>query len=247
MFTLIKYLTIAIMLSSSAQLAHADSYADLLKDPKRPASDLPYDANRKPEQVIRLANINKGDRVLDVFAGGGYYTELLSSAVGNEGKVISHNNKAYLNYIGDQFTNRHANNRLPNVETLIAEANELNFEDNSLDKIFMILSIHDFYHSSKYWPEIDKSKVLKELYNSLKPGGTLVVVDHIGPDADRTKNSKKLHRVFPPHAMRDIKEAGFKFVTEADFLKNPEDAINISMADKSIRGKTSRFVYTFTK
>ena len=36
--------------------------------------------------------------VLDMFSGGGYYTEMLSNIVGTEGKVVAHSNKAYAEF-----------------------------------------------------------------------------------------------------------------------------------------------------
>lgn len=229
-------------------ITYADSKIESsINNDSRPVKDREADTNRKPTQVLKLAGIKPGDKVFDMFAGGGYYTELLSHMVGKDGQVISHNNEAYINYLGESINARYKDGRLPNVKRITSEANDLSFEANSLDAIFMILTIHDFYHSSNFWPAIDTEAVLAMLHKALKPGGTLIVVDHIGPDADITENSQKLHRVFPAHAEKDLLAAGFKFVDKADFLKNPDDPITISMGDPVIRGKTSRFVYKLTK
>lgn len=240
-------LIISTVFMASTLLHASSSIEDALSSPGRTAEDLKSDQNRKPAQLLKFADIAPGSQVLDLFSGAGYYTEILSNLVGKDGKVVSHNNDAYLKYLGDRATQRYRNNRLSNVENIVSEANDLDFKDGQFDTIFMILTIHDFYHSSKYWPAINTDKVLSELYHSLKPGGSVIVVDHIGPDGDTTYNSEKLHRVFPSQVMKDMKKAGFKFVTEADFLKNPDDPLTIPMADQSIRGNTSRFVYKFTR
>ncbi len=54
---------------------------------ERTDADLKQDATRKPAQVIDFVGVKKGDKVLDLLAGGGYYSELLSRAVGDKGEV----------------------------------------------------------------------------------------------------------------------------------------------------------------
>ena len=74
----------------------------------RPATDVERDVNRKPAEVISFFGIEPGMTVLEVFSGGGYYTQILDSVVGPGGEVIAHNNQAYMNYIGEEFDGRFA-------------------------------------------------------------------------------------------------------------------------------------------
>ena len=48
----------------------------------RLVQDVSRDARSKPEKVIPLLGLESGDRVADIFGGGGYYSELLASVVG---------------------------------------------------------------------------------------------------------------------------------------------------------------------
>ncbi|HLI81623.1 MAG TPA: hypothetical protein VKV03_16660, partial [Candidatus Binataceae bacterium] len=57
----------------------------------RPADDKKLDAGRQPEQMLAFFGIAPGMQVADIFAGGGYTTELLSRVVGPTGKVYSQN------------------------------------------------------------------------------------------------------------------------------------------------------------
>ena len=58
---------------------------------KRPVADLMKDNNRKPKEILSFFNVTPETVVLDVLAGSGYYSELLSAVVGPKGKVIIHN------------------------------------------------------------------------------------------------------------------------------------------------------------
>ena len=56
-----------------------------MSKPGRMASDLKRDQRSRPDIVIPMLELQPGDRVADIFAGGGYYSELLASVVGREG------------------------------------------------------------------------------------------------------------------------------------------------------------------
>ena len=101
----------------------------------RSDADKGRDAQRKPAQVLEFAGIGPGMTVLDLFAGGGWYTEVLSYVVGDEGKVLSHNTQFfYDNYDDGTMANRIADGRLANVVTHDREFGDLELAENSLDE-----------------------------------------------------------------------------------------------------------------
>ena len=63
----------------------------ILASSERPAKDSERDGARKPAEVMQFAGIEAGDHILDLFAGGGWYSELFSMAVGPTGKVYAQN------------------------------------------------------------------------------------------------------------------------------------------------------------
>ena len=187
--------------------------------------------------------------VIVLFSGGGYYTELLSYAVGHRGKVIAHNNKAYINYLEKRLKQRYANGRLTNVTRLVSEANQLNLAENSVDLALMILAYHDIYYRprNKSWPIIDRDDFLQRIYLMLKPGGTLGIIDHQALAGSPPTTGNSLHRIDPNLVIRDITRAGFILVAEADFLHNSADDLTRHMYSPNLRGNTSRFAIKFIK
>lgn len=180
--------------------------------PRRPEADTQRDEARKPAEVLEFLSIAPGMTVLDVFAGGGYYTEILDALVGSDGKVISHNNQAYLGFIGPQLEQRFANGRLSNTEQLIAEANDVVLEPASLDAALMILAYHDFFYGSEQfnWPDVDESAFLNELCKAMKPGAILGVADHVAPaEGDIADHTFRLHRISPQKVLEDMTGACF--------------------------------------
>ena len=121
--------------------------AAAISNPQRPAEDLEKDANRKPARVLSFFNIEPGMTVLDLFSGGGYYTEMLNSLVGENGKVVAHTNEAYIPFSGEIYQKRYLDGRLAQTSVVIAEADDLELEENSLDAAMLVLTWHDFLYS----------------------------------------------------------------------------------------------------
>ena len=224
-------------------------YEAAVNNPARSEKDRDRDAARKPAEVLEFFGIEPGMKVLDLFSGGGYYTELLSYVVGPEGRVAAHNNEAYAQYVGDEVITRYGNDRLPNIEVLMAENNELKLAANEYDAVMMILTFHDIFYvdPNNGWPKIDGAVLLAELYNAMKPGAVLGIVDHHAKVGSPRETGGTLHRIDPAIVIADMQAAGFVLESRSDLLENTDDDYDKNMADPAVRGKTSRFVMRFTK
>lgn len=238
-----------IMLGFSAAGIAADSgvIEQAVAHSARPDEDSARDENRKPAEVLAFFGIEPGMKVLDIFAGGGYYAEILNYVVGAEGSVTLYNNGGWDGFIGTDVEDRLENNRLANVESVVAEANETDFMPASFDAAIFILGFHDLYYAEESWPAIDASDFLAAIYDSIKPGGVLGIVDHAASSGVSTEVANTLHRIDPGIIRRDMVQAGFVFEAESDILRNSDDTLNLPMSDPSVRGNTDRVVYLFRK
>ena len=88
---LLSTITLAL-LCSAANGQNADTLQQAMANPERPAQDKARDAIRKAPEILDFMGVKEGDTVLDVIAMGGWYTEVLSYAVGDSGKVYMQNN-----------------------------------------------------------------------------------------------------------------------------------------------------------
>ena len=224
-------------------------YVAALDHPGRSEADRARDAGRKPADVLEFFGIAPGMTVLDMFSGGGYYTEILSRLVGSEGSIIAHTNRAYATFVGEEATRRYANDRLPNVEILVAENNELRLPPESFDAALMVLAYHDIYYVDPQngWPKIDGPRLVAELYRGLRPGGVLGVVDHTAAAGSPRETGNTLHRIDPEIVIAELESAGFMFEGSSDVLRNVDDDHSLNMAAPEIRGNTDRFVFRFSK
>lgn len=253
-----RFVTVGLLLTSLVLVACGQSDTPeseqsavrlALQHPDRLADDLEVDARRKPDAVLEFFGIEPGMTVLDMFSGGGYYTEILCHLVGEDGVVLAHNNTPYLEYSKEGIQKRYTPGRLGNVRRITAENNELQLPENTYDAVLLILSYHDIYYVAEDsgWEQIDGPQMLAEIYQAMKPGAVLGVVDHVAEAGSPAETGNTLHRIDPELAKREIVAAGFVFDGENDVLRNPEDDLAQPMYADGIRGKTDRFIFRFRK
>lgn len=211
----------------------------------RPAKDIARDAGRKPAQVLTFLGVQPGMTAIDLIAASGYYTEVLSAAVGSKGTVYAQNNDYVLkmrNGANDKaMTKRLAGNRLPNVIRLDKGISDLGIEPASIDLGITALNFHDIYNGSGADAALG---FLKAAFAALKPGGVLGIIDHQGKaDSDNSK----LHRIHSALVKQTATQAGFKIEAESDLLANPDDNHTKKVFSPKIRGKTDRFLLKLRK
>jgi predicted methyltransferase len=218
--------------------------------PDRLPGDADEDSWRRPAEVLTFLQVHRGERVLDYFSAGGYFTELLARAVGPDGQVIAYNNPAYLKFAADKPEQRYGKERLANVAQLTTPPEELPLQSNSIDAALFFLSYHDLHWIAKKgeWAPTDPAKSLAQLVAGLKPGATVVVVDHAAPaGSDPAQSVDAMHRIDPAVVRREFEAAGLVFDGDSDLFRNPADDHSKPVFDESIRHHTDQFMFRFRK
>lgn len=120
--------------------------------------------------AVRVAAVRQGQCVLDVAAGTGDLTALLSKAVGAEGHVYMSDINANMLAVGrDRLLDAGI---FDNVTALQADAQALPFADDRFDRILIGFGLRNV---------TCKETALSSLWRVLKPGGRLVVLEFSKP------------------------------------------------------------------
>ena len=241
-----------LIVAASASLAAPDTaiYDQAVAHDGRSDKDLKRDARERPAEVMAFAGFKPGMHVADIFAGGGYYSELISYVVGPSGEVLMVNNVPYEEYAKDDIKARFATEgRLKNLTRSVVESCDLQLGKSALDAAMIIISYHDLFYADPLggWPKIDEAHFLDQIYASLKPGGVFLIVDHAAKAGSGSSVAQQLHRIEEDFAIKDITSHGFVYEGHYDKLRNPDDDRSKIVFDPAIRGKTDRFVHLYRK
>lgn len=251
----VKFLAVTLMLSAALAPATAaappPSIAAAVAAPGRNPDNVKIDEGRKPVQVLQFLGLKPGMHVLDLFGGNAYWAEIMAPVVGPKGHdTVWEPTQFYSDKTKASFAAFMAKH--PNVSIVSSP-----FEDPAaaLPKNYAdFVILNDNYHDT-YWqnpklkiPQMDPNAFLKAVYESMKPGAVIGVIDHIAnPNSDTRATVEKFHRIDPNVVKADFKRAGFVFVKSSDLLRNPADDHTLPVFDPKVRGHTDRFVYEFRK
>ena len=218
---------------------------DAINSPERPAADKALDAGRKPDQILAFYGIKPGMKVADIFAGGGYMTELYSRIVGPKGTVYSQNIPfpEQFKKIGDQWDERLKKPALKNVVKVSKPFDApdlLPVPPDSLDAVIIHLNYHDIVGF-----KMNTETLNAAVFKALKPGGIYGIVDHSAPPGTGATDATTLHRIDEDYLIKDVEKAGFRLYGASSALRHPED--DRTWLVFKHRGETDRFMLKFVK
>jgi ubiquinone/menaquinone biosynthesis C-methylase UbiE len=157
---------------------------------------------QQPDRVMADLHVRPGMRIADVGCGSGYFTFRLARAVGPKGKVFA------LDVSSDvlkPLRERVERERLGSVEVLQSEPAKTGLRPVSLDAALVCLVLHEASPG-------DRSPLIRDVAQALKPGGFLFIIDH-----------RKSHEVkFDPYEKLIPREDLVKLGTDAGLVLDAE-------------------------
>jgi predicted methyltransferase len=239
---------------TAAAVEHSSALADAqiplyivaaVNSPDRPAADKERDKSRRPDQLMAFFGLKPGMQAADLWAAGGYTTELLARIAGPTGKVYSQNLP---------FTERSKpmekiwRTRLaePGLSNVVAVVKPFDAPDvlpvapNTLDAVIIDLNYHDLVGQGR-----DRAKLNAAILTALKSGGVYGVVDNSAQAGSGARAADTLHRIDEDFEVGEIEKAGFKLAATSDILRNPKDDRTLPVF--KMAHMQDRFVLKFVK
>lgn len=178
---------------SFSDIAH---YAERMDTPGR-------DKWQKPDKVIAMMRLKKGDHVADVGAGTGYFARRIAIAVAPGGSVTGYDTeKNMVAYMRDDAGKR----GIANYHAELVTVKDQVYPAGRFDVIFMC---NVYHHVDEGLP------FLQGLGKALKKSGRIIMLDH---KMDAPYGPPKKLRIAKRQAIADFKSAGFVLVKDEDIL-----------------------------
>ncbi len=117
------------------------------------------------KEILSRLQLKPGDRIADIGAGTGFFTLLMSAAIGDQGWAYAIDlSPKFVEHLSKQFHQR----QVKNATTVLCDQDSICLPPNSVDLAF----ICDVYHHFEY-----PADTLASIHRSLDQDGRLVVID----------------------------------------------------------------------
>jgi predicted methyltransferase len=159
------------------------------------------------DALVDACALAPGMDVADVGAGSGLFTRRMAAKVGPEGRVYAIDISAPLVKHTEETC---AEQELKNVTGVVCTPTSSKLPPDSIDLAFVC----DTYHHFEF-----PFKMLASIYEAIRPGGRLIVVDYEKQKGVSSDWVLGHIRADKPTVIREIRKAGFSFVDEADVME----------------------------
>lgn len=217
-----------IAVASNARTASPSIKTELaaaVAAPTRTTANVVRDKYRNPDATLGFFGVKPSDNVVEIWPGGGWYTEILAPYLREKGQLTvvalpGRQTESIAKKL-DADPATYGKVRRANFPVLLGGTG---ITPGSVDVVMTFRNIHN-WRMGEYTPDkADYSEAaFREIYAMLKPGGILGVEDHRLPENMETarEQSSGYMKVSTVRAL--AQKAGFQFAGASEINANPRD------------------------
>jgi predicted methyltransferase len=200
--------------------------AAAVASPTRTPANLARDPYRHPIETLSFFGVRPSDTVVEIWPGGGWYTEILAPylAAGG-GRLIAAAPDWGLGGINKL---KDANPTLYGPVTTatfpVFDGQGSALPNGTADVVLTFRNVHNWRMGYRRDDKQDYSaEAFRQMYAMLKPGGVLGVVDHRLPENASDERERTSGYIKVSTVRRLAEAAGFKFAGSSEVNANPKD------------------------
>jgi predicted methyltransferase len=231
------FLVLALVASAAATIAQRATPARLnaaqqsalkaaIAAPTRTPANIARDRYRHPYETLSFFGVRPSDSVVEIWPGGGWYTEILAPYLARGGGTYHAVGMGANGLNGTRrlmTANEALYGRIRTAAFPAWEAAETRVPDGSADVVLTFRNVHNWVGGSQRNGQPYAEEAFRQIYAMLRPGGTLGLVDHRLPESadsarERTSGYLKVSTV-----RRLAEAAGFRFAGASEVNANPRD------------------------
>ena len=200
----------------------ASTIEDAVINDERSVKNIVRDKYRHPIETLKFFQIKSNMTVIELSPGSGWYTEILSKYLYEEGKLIAAAYNPSLSDYAKRSREAYENklkSKISYNKVQVVDLFKKLAGDGTVDAVLTFRNIHN-------WLGEDGDgvrKVFEQAYAALKPGGVFGVVEHRAKPGITIKEMKKSGYVTEELTINLAKEAGFILSGRSDINANIKD------------------------
>ncbi len=162
------------------------------------------------DAVVDAVGLKEGDWVADIGAGTGLYTVLFAEEVGSGGRVFAEDiEPLFLDLINQRAADLSADN----VTAVLGREDDVTLPKNSVDVVFIADTYHYFEH---------REAIMRTIYEALKPGGSLILVEFDIMPGEQRPDHKSHVRFGKAGVISEVEFIGFN-LTDAPVVEGLDE------------------------
>ena len=192
----------------------------------RTAANVARDKYRNPEATLAFFGVKPSDTVVEIWPGGGWYTEVLAPYLAaGFGKLYAASpdwGRSGIDKLKNGNATLYGNVQVVDFPVFDGKAAEV--PAGTADAVLTFRNVHNWRMGYRREGNPDYSAdAFKQMYAMLKPGGVLGVEDHRLPESADAERERSSGYIKVSTVRRLAEEAGFRFVGASEVNANPRD------------------------
>ena len=216
----------SVSLRADATIGEGIFNKEILQSPDRTPAFVERDVYRHPAETLAFFGLEPTMTVVEIWPGGGWYTEILAPYLQDGKLYAAHFAKdsgiKYFNNSRRSFTEKAKAS--PGVYQAMTMAefspkmNKLTVPDASADVVLTFRNVHNWLRS------ISEAEAFALFYKALKPGGVLGVVEHRAKANTSWETMKQSGYMTEAYVITLAEKAGFVLDASSEINANPKDS-----------------------
>ncbi|MFN3727031.1 MAG: class I SAM-dependent methyltransferase [Allosphingosinicella sp.] len=201
-----------------------DALRNAVSASTRTPANVQRDRYRNPFDTLAFFGVQPNQTVVEIWPGGGWYTEILAPYVlqgGGTYHAASLGEPRALNRMMTENPSLYGNVRLADFPAFAAD--DARVPDGSADVVLTFRNVHNWRMGYQRDRQDYSAEAFRQMFAMLKPGGVLGIVDHRLPENADAERERTSGYIKTSTVRRLAEEAGFEFVRSSEINANPRD------------------------